>query len=409
MNRMKYINKILFFIFIFVISLSNVMAIDNNLVNIYFFHSDSCAHCNKELKLLDKLENEYDNIKIYKYEISNIDNSLLLNKVAELMNDRVTGVPYTVIGSTAYKGYSEDESIGKFKATVDYYSEYGYKDIVGEYIGNIELPTYELKDDVIDVNDYVRDKTSYKVTLPLIGTVELKNLTLPLITLIIGIVDGFNPCAMWILLFLISMLINMRDKKRMIILGTVFLLASSMVYTIFMFTWLNLANVFMSIFWIRLIIALIALIGGIINIMGYFHKKEDGCDVVDDKKRNKIFTRIKRFTSENKLSIAIIGIIFLAVSVNIVELACSAGLPLMYTEILSLNNLTKLEEIFYILLYMLFFMLDDLIVFIIAVVTSSLTGFSSKYGKISKLVGGIILLLIGILLIFKPAWLMFNF
>ena len=110
-----------------------------------------------------------------------------------------------------------------------------------------------------------------------------------------------------------------------------------------------------------------------------------------------------------KISIAILGIIFLAVSVNIIELACSAGLPLMFTEILSLNDLTKFEEIFYILLYMFFFMLDDLIVFIVAVVTSSLTGFSSKYGKISKLIGGIILFLIGILLIFKPAWLMFKF
>ncbi len=406
---MKYIKKIIFLLLIFTISLSTVKADDDkNLVNIYFFHSNTCNHCNRELKLLNKLEKEYDNIAIYKYEISNNDNMLLLNKVSELMGDRVTGVPYTIIGSTSYFGYGDD-SKEKFKATIDYYSEYGYKDKVGESIGNIELPTYEVKDDVIDVSDYIKDKTSYKISLPLIGKVELKNLTLPLITLIIGLVDGFNPCAMWILLFLISMLINMKDKKRMIILGVTFLLASSLVYAIFMFTWLNLANLVMSIFWIRLIIALIALIGGIINITSYFQKKDDGCEVVDEKKRNKIFSRIKRFTRENKLSIAILGIIFLAVSVNIIELACSAGLPLMFTEILSLNDLTKFEEIFYILLYMFFFMLDDLIVFIVAVVTSSLTGFSSKYGKISKLIGGIILFLIGILLIFKPAWLMFKF
>ncbi len=407
---MKYIKKLIFLLLMFTISLSTIEADTNkNLVNIYFFHSNTCNHCNRELKLLNKLEKEYDNIKIYKYEVSDKENMLLLNKVSEIMGDRVTGVPYTVIGSISYSGYSEEESKGKFKATIEYYSEYGYKDKVGEYIGNIELPAYEVKEDVISISDYIKEKTSYKITLPLIGKVELKNLTLPLITLIIGLVDGFNPCAMWILLFLISMLINMKDKKRMIILGVTFLLASSLVYAIFMFTWLNLANLLMKIFWIRLIIALIALIGGIINVMSYFNKKEDGCEVVDDKKRNKIFSRIKRFTSENKLSIAIIGIIFLAVSVNIVELACSAGLPLMYTEILSLNNLTKVEEIFYIFLYMFFFMLDDMIVFIIAVVTSSLTGFSSKYGKISKLVGGIILLLIGILLIFKPAWLMFKF
>ena len=367
---MKYIKKILFILLMFTISLSIVNASnEKNLVNIYFFHSNTCNHCNKELKLLNKLEKEYDNIIVYKYEISNNDNMLLLNKISELMGDRVTGVPYTIIGATSYSGYSEEESKGKFKATIDYYGKYGYRDVVGESIGNIKLPTYEIEEDVINVSDYANENTSYKISLPLIGKVELKNLTLPLITLIIGLVDGFNPCAMWILLFLISMLINMKDKKRMIILGVTFLLASSLVYTIFMFTWLNLASIFMSIFWIRLIIALIALIGGAINILGYFNKKEDGCDVVDDKKRNKIFSRIKKFTSENKLSIAILGIILLAISVNIVELACSAGLPLMFTEILSLNNLTKIEEIFYILLYMFFFMLDDMIVFIIAVVT----------------------------------------
>jgi len=99
----------------------------------------------------------------------------------------------------------------------------------------------------------------------------------------------------------------------------------------------------------------------------------------------------------------------LAVSVNIVELACSAGLPVMFIEILSLNYLSIFEEILYITIYMLFFLLDDLIIFFIAMTTMQLTGFSTKYGKISKIVGGILLLIMGLLLIFKPEWLMFNF
>ena len=99
----------------------------------------------------------------------------------------------------------------------------------------------------------------------------------------------------------------------------------------------------------------------------------------------------------------------LAISVNIIELACSAGLPVMFVEILSMNNLTIIEHVIYIALYMLFFLLDDLIVFFIAMRTMELTGFSTKYGKVSKLVGAILLLAIGLLLIFKPEWLMFNF
>ena len=104
-----------------------------------------------------------------------------------------------------------------------------------------------------------------------------------------------------------------------------------------------------------------------------------------------------------------LGVIVLSISVNVVELACSAGLPVMFIEILSMNNLTIIEEVIYIALYMLCFLLDDLVVFFIAVRTMEVTGISSKYGKISKLIGGILLLFIGILLIFKPSWLMFNF
>ena len=99
----------------------------------------------------------------------------------------------------------------------------------------------------------------------------------------------------------------------------------------------------------------------------------------------------------------------LALSVNIVELACSAGLPVMFTQILSMNNLTIIEEVLYIALYMLFFLIDDIVVFVIAMLTLNIKGISSKYGKYSKLIGGILLLIIGVLMIFKPEWLMFNF
>ena len=107
--------------------------------------------------------------------------------------------------------------------------------------------------------------------------------------------------------------------------------------------------------------------------------------------------------------LALLGIISLSITVNLVELACSAGLPVMYIEILNMNNLTNLEYYLYIILYVIFFMLDDIIVFSIAMISLELTGFSTKYGKLSKLIGGILLITIGILMLIKPEWLMFNF
>lgn len=408
---MKRSLKILFLV-ISLFSFCNVVnaVSEKNLVNIYLFHSYSCKHCKEEIKLLDELEKEYDNIKVYKYEVNENGNGELLKNISEIMGSKVTGTPYTIIGNKVFSGYDYENSKGRFKGAIEYYSKYGYEDKVGEYISSIPLPSYEVKDTDLDVDEYINDYISYKVKLPLIGEVKLKNLTLPLVTVVIGFADGFNPCAMWVLLFLISMLIGMKDKKRMWILGSTFLLTSALIYLIFMMSWLNLANLLISVVWVRVIIAIVSLVGGIINLRGYIkHRKVSGCDVVDDKKRNKIITRIKKFTTEKNFWLAILGVIVLAISVNVVELACSAGLPVMFIEILSLNNLTAIEEIIYIVLYMLFFLLDDFVIFVIAMTTLSLTGVSSKYGNLSKLIGGILMLLIGLLLMFKPEWIMFNF
>ncbi len=408
---MKRSLKILFLV-ICLFSFCNVVnaVSEKNLVNIYLFHSYTCKHCKEEIKLLDELEKEYDNIKVYKYEVNENGNGELLKNISEIMGSKVTGTPYTIIGNKVFSGYDYENSKGRFKGAIEYYSKYGYEDKVGEYISSIPLPSYEVKDTDPDVDEYISNYISYKVKLPLIGEVKLKNLTLPLITVVIGLADGFNPCAMWVLLFLISMLIGMKDKKRMWILGSTFLLISALIYLIFMMSWLNLANLLISVVWVRVIIAIVSLVGGIINLRGYIkHRKVSGCDVVDDKKRNRIITRIKKFTTEKNFWLAILGVIVLAISVNVVELACSAGLPVMFIEILSLNNLTAIEEIIYIVLYMLFFLLDDFVVFVIAMTTLSLTGVSSKYGNLSKLIGGILMLFIGLLLMFKPEWIMFNF
>ena len=414
--NMKRISKLLFVLIVFIINIIVVKAdSDKNLVNIYLFHSDTCPHCKDEINFLNSIKDDYDNVKIYMYEISDSENIRLMDEVANLYDTSVSGTPFTIIGDKYFKGFSHEAYADRFTAAIDYYSDNAYQDRVGEYIGNIKLPSYKLdnndsdKSDNKTVDDYIEEKTNRKITI--FGKeINLKNMTLPIISVIIGLVDGFNPCAMWVLLFLISLLIGMKDKKRMIIIGFTFLFTSALVYLLFMIAWLNAATLLLTINWVRLIIGLVALFGAAINLSSYIkHRKDNGCDVIDDKKRSKIFDKIKKFTHEKNFALALIGAMALAVSVNIVELACSAGLPVMFIEILSMNHPSILEKVIYIGLYMLFFLLDDLIVFIIAISTMELTGFSTKYGKLSKLIGGLLLLGIGILLIFKPEWLMFNF
>lgn len=192
-------------------------------------------------------------------------------------------------------------------------------------------------------------------------------------------------------------------------IGLTFLISSATVYMLIMMSWLNIVVNISTSIWLRNIVAGIAIIGGVVNLYNFFKHQDSGCSVVDEKKRKSVFARIKKFTQEKSLVLALIGAVALAFSVNIIELACSAGLPLVYTQLLALNNVTGIGAFFYVLLYIIFFLLDDMIVFFAAMKTMEVTGFSTKYSKYSHLIGGLLMLLIGILLIFKPEWLMFQF
>ena len=195
---MKRISRLIFIFVIFILNISLVKAdSDKNLVNIYLFHSDTCPHCKEEIAFLDDIANDYDNVKIYIYEIGDSDNVKLLDEVAELYDTTVSGTPFTVIGDKYFKGFSRENYADRFSAAIEYYSNNGYKDRVGEYIGNIELPSYQIKDNEKDIDRYIEEKTNRKITI--FGKeISLKNMTLPVISILIGLVDAFNPCAMWI-------------------------------------------------------------------------------------------------------------------------------------------------------------------------------------------------------------------
>ena len=380
-----------------------VVSADEKTLRVYLFHQESCPHCKKEIQYLEELKNEYSNLDVVTYEVSqNVMNYNFMNRVIDKTGIVTNGqVPFTIIGTDYYIGF-EDHVKKSIKDSIDkFLNDKNSIDVIakvknGEDVSNIKYNVYPKSTKVI----------------PILGEIDAKKVSLPLVAIVIGAVDGFNPCAMWVLLFLIGMLFHMKDKKKMWILGITFLLTSAVMYLLIMAAWLKVALSFMTVVWLRIFIAIVALVAGLVNLNSYIKekkRKDDGCEIVDEKKRKKMFTKIKKITSEKKFILAIFGIIALAISVNLVELACSAGLPLIFTQILALNDLSTFEYVTYMLIYILFFLIDDIVVFVIAMLTLNIKGISSKYGKYSHLIGGIIMILIGILMIFKPEWLMFNF
>ncbi|MDD3150902.1 MAG: hypothetical protein PHV68_08710 [Candidatus Gastranaerophilales bacterium] len=396
-------------------------------VNAYFFYGDGCPHCAEEKHyLFNVLKSEYPDLQIYEYEIYNSrDNAVLLQKIAERLGVGVDGVPFLVIGDKHFVGYANGISSQMIEQRVSECSIERCPDSIASIVG-IEVPEVKQSAPVINkpnnnveqavdnrpelqnTQEPINQENKKIVKLPLLGEVNALSFSLPILTIIMGALDGFNPCAMWTLLFLISLLLGMENRKRMWILGTAFIVASASVYFLFMSAWLNLILFLGFVIWIRMLIGILALAGGGYSIKEFIFNKDSGCKVAGDEKRQKTFERLKLAVQQNSLWLALGGIVVLAFAVNLVELICSAGLPAMYTQVLALNEMAGWQYYSYILLYIFFFMLDDLFIFFVAMITLEMTGITTKYAKASRLIGGLVMLAIGLMLIFKPEWLMFG-
>ena len=353
--------------------------VEEDKINLYLFYSDSCPHCHDEMDYIDNvlLKKYRDELKIYKYEVTkNKDNSKLLSSVKELFKVNKSGVPFTVIGEKYILGFGDT-----IKGEIEY--------IIEDYL--------------------TEEKVDKTFNIPILGEVKASETSLTLVAIILGFIDGFNPCAMWILLLLINMSISIKDRKKMFTIGFTFIFTGAFIYFLSMLGIGFILDLTM-ITAIRNIIALIAIMLGIYNLYTYIKTRKDtGCHVVDKDKRKNIIKRINEILSKKSTLLAIIGTVILAASVNLVELACSLGFPTIFLELLSINSIKGLSKIFYLIIYILFYILDDLIIFLIAVFTLKTKGISTKYNKYVNLIGGILMILMGILLIFKPEWIMLNF
>lgn len=390
-------------------------------INLYFFYGEGCPHCVKEEKFLSALKQKNQNITIYSYEVwHNRENAKLLSDIAKKLKLNISGVPLLLIGDKTISGYYNDETTGKeINNIINYYTLNKCPDVVGPIINSDNFQCEhgcknndgkECSHDCgcMSKNDGNAINKTKKISIPFFGEINTQSVSLPILTIMIAALDGFNPCAMWILLFLINLLIGMKNRKRMFTLGMGFIVASGAVYFLFLSAWLNLFLFLGFILWIRIAIGLIALLSGGYHLKEYWFNREAVCRITANKKRRVIFDKIGNIVKIKNFWLALGGIILLAVAVNLVELFCSAGLPAIYTQVLSIANLPIWKYYCYLVLYIFIFMLDDILIFVIAMSVLQIKTISSKYDRWSNLIGGIIMLLIGIFLLFKPEWLMFG-
>ncbi len=350
-------------------------------VDVYFFWMQGCPHCEREMKVLQKVEKELPQAKVKYLEITgNRRNNALFSEMSSRLGIREPAVPLTVVGRRYWIGYSPED--GKaIRESIEACS-------AGKCEGGIE--------------------TARSIEVPLLGEIEPASYSLPVLTVILGAADGFNPCAMWALIFLIGLLLGMKDSFRMWVLGSAFIAGSAAVYFLFMSAWLSLFLFIGRIEAVRIAIAFVALAGGIHYLREYRMNREASCAVIAPERRQKVFSRMKALALDRNFLVALFGILLLAFLVNLIELMCSAGIPAVYAQVLAMHRLQAWQHYVYMGLYILVFMADDLAVFVAAMLTLRVSGMTGKYARFSHLLGAAVLLIIAVLMLFRPQWLMLG-
>ena len=346
---------------------------------VHFFYLPGCPHCDAQKPFNEKLANTYPSIQFIYYDATKPKEHALLSEMLEDLGVKnEPAFPITIFGKQVFGGWESEETTGK----------------------EIEMAMQKCL--AGNCPQGVSIEPSDEIVLPIIGEIRPSSYSLTSLAVILGLVDGFNPCAMWVLVYLISLIATLKDKKRIWLLVGSFVLASGVLYFLFMTAWLN---AFLLIGYVRpvtIAIGLVALGGGILQTKEFLKTKGAiVCEVTDEESRKKTMTKIQKIVSSPITWGTIAGIVALAFVVNSIEFACSAAIPAIFTHVLSLSNLSTFQYYGYILLYVFVFMLDNLIIFGTAAfaMTSSL---GDRYAKYSRPVGGTILIILGALLLFAP-------
>jgi glutaredoxin len=372
------------------------------LVTIHYFRADGCPHCDQASEFLKRYAGDA-RIRILEYEARhNAANRERFIKVADALGVKDGGVPFILIGDWAVMGYLDERWTGGAIATqVARCLDYTCPDNVSAILAGTPPPT---------PIQFTRAGAGLPETvrLPLIGEIGTAALSLPALTIVLGAIDGFNPCAMWALVFLLGLLMGSKDRRRMWILGLTFLFGSGLVYFLIMAAWLNVLLIIGFSVWIRMTVGVVALGAAAYYLHDFISNPDAACEVSHSGGRQQMLARLRRFALEERLWPAMAGVLLLAIAVNMIELVCSAGIPAIYTQLLTLTPMPRWQYYGYLLLYNLVYMLDDIAMFAVAVATLQMTGLGARFARASRLIGGVVLAAIGLMLLFRPQWLSFS-
>ncbi len=352
-----------------------VKADDGQKVDLYFFWSHRCPHCLESRPFIENLPKRYPWLTLHSHDL--IGNQPAVNlyiSMAQELEQRANAVPGFIFCGQMIVGFDADETTGK-----------------------------ELEERLLACHLKKQKQAQQEIfEIPLLGKIHYRDFSLPVFTLIIAALDAINPCAFFVLFFLLSLIVHTRERLRIAIVGGTFVFFSGLMYFLFMAAWLNLFLLTGELGVITAIAGLVAIVVGLINIKDYFFFKQGVSLSIPDAAKPALFLRMRGITQNAKWPAMLAATAVLAIVANSYELLCTAGLPMVYTRVLTLNNLDTLQYYLYLAFYNLIYIVPLLIIVALFTITLGNKKLSEKEGRLLKLLSGGMMLGLGGLLFFAP-------
>lgn len=417
----------------------------DDMLTVRIYAREGCPHCRDAKRFLNDLVQQRPALRLEIYDVvGDMEARRRMEQLAKSHRKQVTGLPVIEAGGQLFVGYQTDATSGRRIAAIYEVASPAINDQSSVQFLRFDLaavaharipfsilwtmlqlaspdprdvpppanddlpppPPDSLNDE--EANMPAVDEPSEEIDLPYFGVVKLRTWGMPLFTLIVGLVDGFNPCAMWVLVFLLSVLVNVRSRVRILAIAGTFVLVSGLAYFAFMAAWLNIFMLLGFIRPLQIALGCVALCIGLLNVKDFFAFHRGLTLSIPESAKPGIYARAREIVLARSLSIAVPAAVVLAIVVNTVELLCTAGLPALYGEILTLQQLPWWQNYLYLGLYIAAYMFDDTLLLTGFVFTLSRRKLQEQQGRWLKLVSGIVILLLGLAMVFKPEWLYFG-
>lgn len=347
-------------------------------VHLYFFWSETCPHCQAAHPFVDAIPRDRPWVTLHSLEVSrNRDNALRFEQLAQAVGRQAEAVPTLLFCGVMEVGWDDADTSGT------------------QLLQGL---------DACRAGAAPPDATA-PIRLPVFGVVDPGAISLPLFTVVIAGLDAFNPCAFFVLLFLLSLMSHQQDRRRMLTIGSVFVAASGLMYFVFMAAWLNVFQLLGALTWITVAAGVLAIFVGAVNIKDFFAIEPGFTLSIPESAKPDIYRRARAILRSENPTAMLAATVFLAVAANFYELLCTAGFPMVYTRILTMSDLPSGARYAYLALYNTVYVVPLALIVLAFVGTLSARKLSEREGRLLKLMSGAMMLELGLVLAFVPEWL----